>query len=184
MSWCSDIVPNANLPPRLHAWLTRPQRLYQALQWVYGEISVNVLSQTHATMCADEALALKLPTSNAFIREVYLMHRDTPLIYGRVVVPTRTFEAFEPQFLALDTKPIGDTLLYGFEDITRSPFEYRSLSGQEFFTYHEVTSPLLLSTLLSTDTNLWARRSIFHKQDYPLLIMEAFLPALRIYSSI
>ena len=70
----------------------------------------------------------------------------------------------------MGNSPIGNALLYGKKEITRSEFEYKCLENTDP-VFHE------LSTLGSASSthHYWMRRSIFTFPKGALLISEVFL---------
>ena len=166
MKW----VPNASeLDPQppvyLHDWLTKPYVVSEALRKHYQLLTVKVISQSWE--------------ADLWIREVFLQGDGNSLTYGQVRVPRATFIANQAKFESLGSRCIGETLLYGQKDVTRSGFE---------FTVIDKSMPLFarvskhFSSSHATDY-FWARQSIFTLIDSPLTVLEIFLPTLKPYEA-
>ncbi len=85
-----------------------------------------------------------------------IMHylNGKPVIRAEVILPKVTYEKYQQQFGELGNKPLGETLLYHNDAITRSPFEFK------------------------TEENIWSRRSTFYWREHPLTITETFITDL------
>jgi chorismate--pyruvate lyase len=177
--WVNEIAA-LSLPPSMSIakWLTQPIILSHALKRHCQQLSVEVLSQQFMAVDDTESLLREQVSPEPFVRRVLLHGDNQPWTYGRVVIAPRTYQAYFSQFIALGAKLLGETLLYGNPDTTRSPFEY-AIVPQESALYQEIRQRLPL-----TQTTLWARRSYFYLKQAPLLVTEVFLPLLPDYDAV
>ena len=96
-----------------------------------------------------------------FVREVELYGDGVRLTYGRVTIPSKTYDQYAELFGSLGEEPIGEKILYRLEGVEREAFEYAYLE----------------------DKSCWGRRSIFTINGYPLLVTEGFFSTLPEFSS-
>lgn len=175
IQWVNEITALSSAPTdSIAQWLTKPLILSQALKRHCQNLTVEVLSQQFAAVDETESL-LREGSNEPFVRRVFLRGDRQPWTYGRVVIAPRTYQTHFSQFKGLDSKLLGETLLYGNPDTTRSRFEY-AVVPEDTALYQEINEHLPL-----TQTTLWARRSYFYLKNEPLLVTEVFLPALPDY---
>lgn len=143
-------------PRRLRRWLTDHGSLTRLLARASkGGFSVRVARQCFDRPSALEAAALGLkPRQQALIREVYLCGNGAPWVYARTVIPVSTLKGRHRTLKLIGTRSLG-SLLFRDPGMRREPLQIARLSD-----------------------GLWARRSLFHLDDKPLLVCEVFLPAL------
>lgn len=154
------------------AWLQRPYRLAEALQRVCNSLTVERLYQGVGDYLDDEAQVLSSNQATGYVREVFLCGDGVKLCFARTSMPLETYHAFQTEFDSLNTKLLGDTVLYP-RSTARQLFSYTAITTQH--PYHVKCQTLC-------DSPLAARRSVFHLNDrYPLLVTEVFLPAIPTY---
>ncbi|WP_432697075.1 chorismate--pyruvate lyase family protein [Marinobacterium sp. YM272] len=143
-------------PRRLRRWLTDHGSLTRLLKRASGNrFSVRVAAQGFARPGAMEAVALGLkPRQQALIREVYLCGNGEPWVYARTVIPVSTLSGRHRTLKLIGTRSLG-SLLFRDPGMRREPLQIARL-----------------------EDHLWARRSVFHLDDKPLLVCEVFLPSL------
>lgn len=113
-------------------------------------LSIQVIKQELATASVEEQQLLNISEDNSFIREVFLLGDQQPLVKARVVAPMRSYLQFKNTLDNLGEKPIGETFLYT-QAYTRSPFQYTRIQDK------------------------LTRRSVFDLQSYPIMVQEKFL---------
>lgn len=178
MKWVNAVHELTVQPsPNILNWLVKPYVLSQALRQVCTALTVNVLSQQRVSPFFDEHTKLNLTDNDLpLVREVLLEGDGIPFTYGRVVVPTSTYQTYFKDFDTLGSQPIGEKLLYNNPNSRRGAFEYAIM---------EVGSPASLSLFLNlnkiSQQTLWGRRSVFTLGHSPLLVSEFFLPTLPEY---
>lgn len=150
------------LPPRMRNWLLERDSLSRRLEQACpGGFEVVVRCQRLAIPEPHEARALDLrPGRYAMIREVTLTCNGRPCVHARSVVPLATLAPIRLRFRRLGVRPLGN-LLFSLPHTRRGPVEIARIQLPEYG--HET---------------LWARRSLFRIGQAPLLVVEAFLPAL------
>jgi len=167
----------------LQDWLLRPSVLSRAFQSHSPvPIRVQLLNAQSAFPFSDEndafsSLASTFEPGLSWIRQVYLVSGDTPWSYGRVVAPPMTYAKHQQVLDTLGNRFIGETLLYGRTDVTRSPFSYMRASKGSIW-YQAATAGLLVPLV---EPYLWGRRSVFWIGADPILISEFFFPMLPQY---
>ena len=137
-----------------------------------GEFEIELKSESWRFPLADEAKSLKMNNrSCAFIRESWLKSDNQYLVYARTVIPRQTFRLKSAQFIKLGTRPLGE-VLFADPSSYRSSMHYAMIPGN---------CTLFRAALGSSHINqgLWARQSLFHIRNSPLLIIEVFLPAIK-----
>lgn len=166
--WSTTSIPAELLP-----WLADPgsmtKRLRQASQQSFH---VQVLKCHWSQAGVTEAMRLNLQRrQRTYIREVLLFVDEKPWVYGRTIIPLTSLVGKNGSLLSLGTRPLGE-LLFSDPQVTRSVFEIASLQPNEH-EYNAVTEHLNIHP-----AELWARRSVFHLHQQPLLVTEVMLPDL------
>ena len=161
------------LPPSLAAWILEPASLTARLKQHCQQFRVQVLNQQHLALPA--FLQPLLPdTATAQLREVILWCNELPCVYAQSWLPTHTIQTLRP-LAHLGERPLGD-YIFQQPGLQRGVIETAQLSlplSQWQLTPAE--SGLLAP---AQPTLCHARRSVFTLQGLPLLVAEAFLPAL------
>jgi chorismate-pyruvate lyase len=163
-------------PPPAHKveWL-ETQVLSKALKQVVPNVGLNLIHQAIGQPHPDEAQKLNLTPTHGLplIRQVKIGTPDLTNLYCRVIVHPMLYQQEQDTFDTLGTRFIGETLLYNQPQVTRSAFEYATLTPKHAL-YQEAKqhSHPYLSTL---DTTLYTRRSVFYLPTLPLLITEVFV---------
>lgn len=177
LTWHSDLTTLPIKPsPSLRDWLTKPFILSKALKQHCQQLSVEVLSQQFMGVDETEQRLVE-KGKDPFVRRVFLLGDNQPWTYGRVVIAPSTYETHFSEFATLGGKLLGETMLYGNKDTTRSPFEYAVIESGNAL-YQEINQHLPL-----TEPALWGRRSYFYLKQAPLLVTEVFLPLLPDFAS-
>lgn len=160
-----DLDPAAGPPAALRAWLLDPGSLTAHLRGRFGDdLAVAVLAEGDEIPTAAERDVLDLNDPTAFVRRVALQRRGFPLVLARTVMPTRTLSGEGERLRRLGDTPLGELVFADFA-ATRSGFELARLAP-----------PTKLFPELHAEC--WARRSVLTLATGPILVTEAFLPAL------
>lgn len=157
----------SSLPQSQHHWLRDPGSLTKKLrESPYHKIRLHLISAGWGHADLEESLFLNITSQQpVWVRELEWKMSDECWISARVVIPDQAFNHSEFQkILILGSHSIGD-LLFNNPTTTRGPFEFSQLLGYR-------TPPYVPKTLKP----IWARRSIFSFENYPILISEFFLP--------
>lgn len=167
--WSDDlnVLPQAH--PNIQSWLLKPYILSAALKRVCSLLRVDVLEQTFKNAYDDE-YPLISSNETPLVREVFLVGDEMPMTFGRVIIPKNTYDQFFNDFDSLGTNFIGEKLLY-HRNAPRSAFQYAYLDesqplNRSIFTYAKNKKP----------QPLWARRSVFYIENFPLLVTDIILP--------
>ncbi len=159
------------------AWLCDHGSLTRRLRAVCPRLRVQRLSQRIALPASDEYAALGLRHGQyALIREVLLICGDTPLVFAHSVIPLAGLEGPWGALTHLGNRPLGEAL-FANPKVRRFPLEYRQLDAR-----HPLYRPAV-AHLGTAPRRLWMRRSQFALAGHPLLVTEAFLPALGAHPS-
>lgn len=178
VTWVTEIAALEHPPTNSIAnWLSKPMVLSHALKRHCQQLSVEVIAQQFMPVDQTEQKLVESADTTPFVRRVLLQGDGQPWTYGRTVIAPSTYQAYFSQFIALGAKLLGETLLYGNPDTTRSRFEYAVVSDDTSL-FHEIQQSLALAV-----PQLFARRSYFYLKQSPLLVTEVFLPKCPDYDS-
>jgi len=158
-------------------WLMDTYVLTSGLNAIQNaDCQLGVIDETLNLLSDEEMMAfIDQNTHTAWIRQIYHLVDDTPVIYARTVAPRVTFEQNQEALLSLKTRPIGETMLYGKKNVKRSPFFYRQIHHHEPCYQRAFTTP-------DHPKTLWGRRSLFYISGDPLLITEVFMSTMQHYA--
>lgn len=134
---------------------------------VCKQFEVRGVRQVWIKPLPDEAALLGLrPGESALLREVWLHDGDTPLVFARSILPRGSLRGAWRELGRLGSKPLGAAL---FTDarVLRRPLAYCKLKRG-----HSVLGSVALPYAL------WARRSVFVRDQHAILVTEAFLPGV------
>lgn len=153
-------------------WLRDRGSLTQRLQAHSGAFSVERLQLRWAQPQPDEALLLGLPShAHAWLREVTLCCAGTPVVFAHSVLPRRSLCGPWRALASLGSRPLG-AALFADPRVVRTPLTYRKLTPVHAL-YRRA-----LAVLDARPPCLWARRSVFWREDAPILVTEVFLPSV------
>ncbi|MCB1828195.1 MAG: chorismate lyase [Coxiellaceae bacterium] len=118
---------------------------------------------------AIERQALKLENDErTWIRSIEWRRKNQLWVHARAVFPESTIKATGTKFPGLGIQSLGE-IIFKDPELKRDPFFF-SLLGKDSVYYS-----IIPEIIDATDT-VWARRSILHYQDHPILITEIFMP--------
>lgn len=161
---------HAAIPEHYRSWLLDASSLTQRLVSVCADgFRVQVMNQAWARPFPDECRRLGLPSAAlALIRQVRLLCGDRTWVYARTVIPRATLTGRERRLARLGTRPLG-AALFADPTLTREPVELANLlPGQ---TLYEAAT----RDVVSKESSIWGRRSVFHLSGKSLLVSEIFL---------
>lgn len=163
----------SNVPLAVLDWLLDEDSLTKRLQTVCrGRFRVRVLSQGWARPMINEAQALGLPPHKyAMVRQVELLCDETPWVYARTIIPHRTLKGSLRRLAHLQSQSLG-AVLFASPTMRRGEVEIANILANS--RVHK----LIEDQGGHLPRSVWARRSLFHLQDKPLLVSEIFLPAM------
>lgn len=149
----------------MRAWLLDPGSLTAHLRGRFGDrLVVAVLAEGRDAPTAAERERLGVGEGDAFVRRVALKRGDRMLVLARTVMPPATLQGDGARLRKLGDTPLGELVFTDFA-ATRSEFELARLAP-----------PTNLFPDLPVEC--WARRSVLSLATGPILVTEAFLPAL------
>ena len=120
----------------------------------------------------DEADVLCLRNGEyALIREIYFKCNDTPWVYGRSIIPSRTLRGAQRRLVYWGQRSLG-SYLFSEQKAFRGQMEIAKITPADTL-FHLAVNPGA-----NQNNTLWGRRSIFYIKNKPLLIVEVFLPEL------
>lgn len=162
----------AAIDRRLRASLLQTGSLSRYLQaQCHGAFRVEPEAETWQRPLPDEAARLSQSADEtAFIRAAWLKSGAQRLVYARTVIPKTTLAQTGDRLTGLGARPLGEVLFA--EGARRSPLRYARLPPGA------ARCRLLQDRGQAMTEAPWARQSLFHLQDAPLLITEVFLPEL------
>ena len=148
------------LPAMLIPWILEPASLTARLRRHCQQFQVQVLQQQQLAL--PDFLQPSLGgAQQALLREVILWCNNQPCVYAQSWLPLTTLQALAPLAQLGDT-PLGD-YIFQHASLTRGPIEAAVL-------------PICLPD--TAEQQCYSRRSVFQLQGHPLLVAEAFLPAM------
>lgn len=146
-------------PAALLSWLDEPGSLTARLvALAQGDFQVQVLREGWARPTREECECLSLSGREyAWVREVMLLGRSQPWVQARSILPRSSLTGVGRRLTRLGNRSLGGLLF-------RDPALHRGV---------------IASARLTLDGQLaWARRSKLMLHGHPVLVAEAFLPAL------
>ncbi len=138
----------------------------------HADFRVSPVARGFAPPFPDEARLLNLrPKMVAYVRDVLLIGDGRIRVFAHSVLPRTSLRGGWLGITQLGTKPLGEAL---FSDprIHRLDLTMRRLDARHPL-YHAARRHTGF-----TGHYLWARRSVFCLNGYPLLVNEVFLPAI------
>ncbi|MEH8019970.1 chorismate lyase [Rheinheimera metallidurans] len=151
----------AVLPATLAAWVLEPASLTARLKQHCSEFRVQVLQERPVAL--PNFLQPLLPnTKQAQVREVILWCDNQPCVYAQSWLPEQTINTLRP-LASLGERPLGE-YIFQHQSLRRGPIEATTLAI-EF-------------AQLNLASTCYVRRSVFQLENQPLLVAEAFLPAM------
>ena len=154
----SLLMKPATCSPRAWRVMRSAGSLTQQLQRADAQFSVRVLREGISRLTRDERQALRCAALSGWVREVSLCLDGVAVVWARSVTTQRAVRQAWRAVVGLGRRPLGEVLW-------QDPHVRRG--GLSF-----ARQPM-------ADGARLARRSCFWRQGQPLLVMEAFLPALQ-----
>lgn len=173
----------AQLPASLHCqqaglanWLQSRSSLTALLRAVSQQFSVQRLRQGPAMPLADEFACLSLHRPQQLLqRDILLICDDLPVIYAHTIVLPKAIKQHWPFFNGLGNRSLGSRLFID-PKVKRGNLQFAKLPANH---------PLYLATqnavpqALGNTSSIWARRSLFSREQGTMLVTEVFLPAMQ-----
>ena len=169
------LKPSASLSPVQKKWLMRSGALTAGLRAI-GSLRLRVIKEYSCGVPADEAQCLKIPlNSPVWVREVVMSIDGLDCVVARSLAPLMASHGVWQGMRRIRSRPLAD-ILYHQREIVRSAFEVARLNRTIplYRTARDIQADRLKQ---SGSATLLARRSVFWRHGYPLLVAECFLPA-------
>jgi chorismate--pyruvate lyase len=136
------------------------------------DFSVQVLFQGLRRPDRDEGFVFAhRGRARVLVREVFLCCGDTPVVFAHTVLDPHDLCGVWRSVAKLGSRPLG-AALFADPRIHRHPLRTRRLHA-----HHELRRRLQRHGFHAPGA-LWARRSLFHLHDSPILVTEVFLPEI------
>lgn len=157
----------------LRQWLTARGSLSERIRGRCGaEFRVLPLSQQRGTAWPDERAALGMHGSEpALVREVLLLRGATPVVFARSLAAARHLDGPWRSLRGLGARPLA-TMLFADPRIARGALEFCRVDGRQPLRRRAEAA------VAGLPRELWSRRSVFSRNDAPLLVTEVFLPGV------
>ena len=170
------LKPSASLSPTQKYWLMRAGALTTGLRTL-GALNLRVLNEYSCGLTRDEARCLKRPLKTpVWVREVAMSIDGIDCVVARSLAPLIASHGVWQGMRRLSSRPLAD-ILYQQRAIVRSAFEVARLNrALPLKRTAEGVLGKALNQKQNQNQTLLARRSVFWKHGYPLLVAECFLP--------
>jgi chorismate--pyruvate lyase len=163
------IIPN----PCLENWLLDTGSLTERLQSRCISFHLTLIGQRQADITLEEFNRVCAPQQQFNpqewqVREVLLWGDNQPWIFARSIIPQKLCVS---DFVNLNTKPLGQ-LIFNDKRFKRMPFEVTNMCSSKAF---------LAQLHISSEMDLWGRRSVFSFEGLKMSVSEVFLPSSPAY---
>ncbi|MDP2829996.1 MAG: chorismate lyase [Sulfuricellaceae bacterium] len=153
-------------------WLIDRGSLTRRIQSLCANFNLRGLRTWRGKADRDEAACVNLEFHIiALLREVHLYCGDTPVVFAHSIIPKKGMNGPWHHLGKLGNKPLG-AALFANPLVRRMPLQFRKLDRRHAL-YRRACAILSEPPL-----HLWARRSVFILQKYPILVTEVFLPGI------
>ena len=157
---------------RYRPWLTDAGSLTARVKARCTDFSVEVLFQGLRRPDRDERFVFPHHgRARVLVREVFLCCGDTPVVFAHTVLDEYDLDGVWRSVAKLGSRPLG-AALFADPRIHRHPLRIRKIN-----VHHELRRRLQRYGATMPGA-LWARRSLFHLHDSPILVTEVFLPEI------
>jgi chorismate--pyruvate lyase len=156
---------------RMRPWLIGKGSLSERMKNACGEkFAAHLVGQWTGLLDADQQACLKVGDSAGLFRDEELACAGQVWVFAQTVVPDSTL-CVHPWLGELGDSPVAE-ILADLSGVERSSYEYAWVAAGS-----ALASRALHDTDLSP-AGLWARRSRILLRGLPMLLQEAFLPAM------
>lgn len=165
--WRSDTL---GCDHALSPWLHDKGSLTLRIQQHCSQFAVRNVRSGLARIVLDESALLGIAQQRfAYSREVFLYADNRPVVFAHSACALKHLRGAWSAVAGLGNQPLG-ALLFAHPLVKRQPLHYKVLRA---------THPLYQQAAKVLDNppkKFWARRSLFHLHNAPLLVTEVFLP--------
>jgi chorismate--pyruvate lyase len=169
--WQSQGLQNNGAAPNLALWLQDPGSFMQRLRHSgVADARIDIMCERRQLPLREEILRLRLPARRyVLVREVLIHSARGRWMFARTVLPETTLSGQERKLARLQNHSLG-SYLFKQKSMTRSHFEWTTLETESLWWRK------IQNYLADVQAKIWARRSVFHVRNKPLLLTEIFLP--------
>lgn len=161
----------SSLPADIRDFLLDSGSLTEHLEYYcHDEFTLELKGQSWQYPLLDEARVLQIQNGRyALVREIYLKCGSNRLIYGRSIIPAKTFTGAERRLAYWGKRSLGD-YLFSQSKARRGKIEIARIhNGSRLYDLaHENMAAI-------NNFETWGRRSMFYIKNKPLLVVEIFL---------
>jgi chorismate--pyruvate lyase len=159
--------------PSLKNWLLDTGSLTERLQAQCASFHLTLIGQRQAEITLEEFQRVCTPGQQLNpqewqVREVLLWGDNKPWVFARSIIPQILCES---DFVNLNDKPLGQ-LIFNDKRFKRMPFEITNMCSSKAF---------LSQLQISSEMDLWGRRSAFSFENLKMTVSEVFLPCSPAY---
>jgi chorismate lyase len=167
----NSVVPDI-LDEQLHVFMFHTGSLTNLIEECCNDdFNIELLTESWRSPFPDEIDSLSIKNGElAFIRESRLKSGNQTLVYARTVIPRETLTIENQKLTQLGANPLGN-VLFNDDSASRTNMRYAKIPVN--CELHEQATK---NTRIQSE--LWARQSLFHINNKPLMITEVFLPAI------
>lgn len=170
-----------DIDEKLRPWLIGKGILSERVKAVCGErFSLRLVDQWSSLLSNSHKLALRTRDNAGMFRDVELCSAGEVWVFAQTVTPDSTL-CLHPWLAEMGDTALDETL-NGLSGLERSSYEYAWLPGVNPLSGDPSSGhPLTLRALRNAQLKvkgLWARRTRLSLRGAPLVMQEAFLPAV------
>ena len=159
--------------PCLKNWLLDTGSLTARLLSQCTSFHLTLIGQRQAQITLEEFQQVCAPQQQLNpqewqVREVLLWGDNQPWVFARSIIPQKLCES---DFVNLNTKPLGQ-LIFNDKRFKRMPFEITNMCSSKAF---------LEELHITSEIDLWGRRSAFRFENLKMTVSEVFLPSSPAY---
>ena len=157
------------------SWLLDESSLTKKLEQQCNQFSVQVKLQVN-TNTQQSPLSPHFTHAKAIlVREVLLHCNNRATVFAQTEIPHSTLSNTQEKLINLGSESLG-RVLFKDKTLQRGKIEIAE------FTVGSPIHDFITSLQQTCKHSLWARRSLFHIGEKPLLVSEVFLPSSGIYN--
>lgn len=161
-----------DLPDAYAPWMHDHGSLTARIAQHCAKFSVQPMRGGLARIAYDESSVLNIPSRQfAYSREVFLLADEQPVVFAHSACATPNLRGAWRAMRGLGNRSLG-SLLFTHPLVARQPLHYQALRDNHPL-YRRAAN-----ALNNPPPILYARRSLFHLHDAPLLVTEVFLPEI------
>ena len=168
---CQQELSQLRCPQGLKEWMHARGSLTQKIAHYSHDTRIQLIQNDWARTTWWDLHVLDIRPQTAFIREILMMVDGRPWWYARTLIPKRTFEQKSALFQQLNTTSLGN-ILFNDDKIRRVDLIYYPID-KNYIEYHWA-----LKETANDPKILWSRRTVFDVNEFPLYLMEIFLPSM------